>query len=376
MGGFCSGLAALQQAIEELDYNDQSAVRLMLSAFEELSKNSSGLKKTGARKILAVVYAIPSFLEELTSCFESRALDESHVAVTLWFLQEATVVVAHNRSDLLPRVRRLLDAIRKRATPYMRASIDSMNLLGSPGVGRQYSVEELRLMQPLHDNDFPDDFKKISVFPTLGELNAPLQAAPLIREWMGNPDAPVLKYLDRQFRFYRDDMILPLREELSETLSATSKTGKKKMRFTNPRIAEFSTDREFHVVVELQVPQELSKALKKCTTNKKAEAFFKNDGGERIFAFNSIVLFISNNRLVQLGVVVVPPVADVESKRDQPTISIGVRFQDSTLRSLIGQHTNFISDYAVQARTTVFSHEPVLHCLKGETVDAAIVVIC
>jgi len=89
-----------------------------------------------------------------------------------------------------------------------------------------------------HDND-KENFRDISIVPTISEMNSDqLPFVPSANEGTSRVSDPLAALLDQQYRLMREDMLGPIRDELSEELKALHSKGPKqcKLLFQKPRV--------------------------------------------------------------------------------------------------------------------------------------------
>eukprot|EP00981_Chlorochromonas_danica_P002871 scaffold572_cov163-Ochromonas_danica.AAC.1 len=328
-----------------------------MKALEGLSQHGDVIKD-----LLVSIRELPGFLNDLGSCFEKQLLGKDHLPVVLWFLLESKglpVEPEDDENDEEQQVTGLMKKLEPVIPAAMRSIVEEISRFAS--TGKKYSLKEIRQMMPLHDNDFPDDFKKIAVFPTVDELNCKYDVNSLDGRERKESDSNIDEYCDGQFRMYRRDMIFSLREDLNKILLERnagpnpnpSHSHRKQLRFSSPTIIKFDVNyNAVYAEIELDVPDELKKVFKKLKTNKKADKYFEEDGA-RLLMHNSVLFFISSNRLVQLGVIVRRPEPCIEGVyKEKPVITIHVRFEGSALMWLMHRKERVISEYVVQARAT------------------------
>lgn len=364
------------ESIKHLNFDSASEIEKLMKALEALSQQGDRVKE-----LLVSIRALPCLLDGLGSCFEKQLLDKDDLPIVLWFLFESKGLPLEPEDDENyeeEQVRRLLEKLEPITPAAMRQIVNEISLFVS--TTKRYSLKEIRKMMPLHDNDFPDDYKKITVFPTVDELTCKYNMNSLDGREGKEYDSKIDEYCDRQFRMYRRDMIFSLREDLNKTLleeTNPSQSHRKQMRFSSPRIVQFegSSFGDVCAVVELDVPDELKKIFKKLKTNNKAQKYFQ-EGGARLFMHNSVVFFISSNRLVQLGMIVQRPEPRIEGDyKEKPVIIIRVRFEGSGLKWLMSRKERVISEYAVQTRASVFTHQPILKYLQGKKSNSLIYIL-
>jgi hypothetical protein len=277
-------------------------------------------------------------------------------------------------------------------------------------------IEDMKLLEPQHDNDDPFDFRNIDILPSAAEIMTDCTMKIVQRGWLGDTDAIEMCHIDRQFRLLREDMISPLREEWKAVFDSKNL----KHLHHHPRVLgfEFGYDGSMYTKIAI-IPQKAlgdvltslitkdlkiindrtapekakAQAFEKCCTA--LSSFFK-ERGRRVFERESVLLFFDANfvdepsgkRHIDIqstclkficNITERNPVAMAVSFINHGMIEVGAKFSnDATLqlcKLLMGtKHGSGkdrkVSEFVAQARTTFFSCEPVLKCLKGKSFSA------
>lgn len=362
---------ALAACIEHLEYEDESALSLLWDAIMELAKQHMGLKKHLIHNIFSTIFDVPGFLDQINSSLGGGQVSAKGVGALITFLM--VVVSADVARREHPAVKPMIRSLTRLASPDQKAQLKE---IGIQGLSATAAVHGLVRMQPQHDNDFPDDFKKISVFPTVDELNAPPSSPEaLVHEWRGDPGESTVKYLDRQFRLLREDMVHPLKEEINEHFGPVQAARKPRLRFPEPRVCQVCA-KDFcppYLEMTFGLPNEL-KAKLKDKSPKQIQEFLKDEGERNVLGKDSIVLFIRDRKVVHIGVIVFrEPAEMMEGDVQSGVLKVGVCFRGKqVLERLLRMGSNPVSEYAIQVRTSIFSHEPVLNCLRGKALHSCI----
>eukprot|EP01034_Spumella_vulgaris_P035208 gene35208-43406_t len=163
-------------------------------------------------------------------------------------------------------------------------------------------------------------------------------------------DAALL--LDRQFRLLREDMVAPLKIELSGILrppppsvttgtsSSTAKPARKPhtvFKFPQPRAVSVEVDAKSpsaasYVMVEFEMSPDLLNRMGRLKTKKDVESFFESGGGKHILKRESPVFFIAGDRVVNMGIVLFRDVSllsfvpkEKKSQEEKNTKSVSVK---------------------------------------------------
>lgn len=199
-------LDALCRSIQIADLDNGNISATLWTIMRKLAIKHLGLNKIPVWKILKDVIEVPNLVPKLLSLLKTveANLRKERVTTVLLLLE----IVAHNDHFML-RNEDLTDLIV--ALPEL-CSHDQRKLLLSIYSPHQnsstLSTEEILSMEPCHDNDFPNDFKAIHVFPSIKELNHIVAEGDIqIRPWSGDDSAIDSKHLDHQFRHLRADML-------------------------------------------------------------------------------------------------------------------------------------------------------------------------
>jgi hypothetical protein len=266
-----------------------------------------GLKKLNVANVtlfLAELAGIENML--LVSIENNRITDLLPIS---WFV---SFVVIHD-INLKNKFRRLFDVLTERVTnkdakKQLQLAF-GVNTIVKEGKhkSKAVSLDELKNSQPLHDNDFLEDFRKISILPTVDEINCvdyPLDHIPNCCVDSSRNDADEVAddqtvdslqeypLLDRQFRLLREDMLSPLKEELKKILSCTNPKDFMKQKLFSPIAYDIGTFPSCFVKVALTPPPNLDKKLEKLKNQKKKIITFFRDEASKLLARDSLLLFV------------------------------------------------------------------------------------
>ena len=163
--------------------------------------------------------------------------------------------------------------------------------LANDGIESYESLEHLRADKPMHDNDFPLDYRKITIVPTTDELNAPISASCIETALVINDQSRTSRtstMLDRQFRLLREDVIAPVKESQEKELSLP--LGSRCRMFSNPRSVGIELMPRPCVLIQFDAPPALTKRL----WVKKNDNFLEH-GGKRKLGKDTCVLFLNDD---------------------------------------------------------------------------------
>lgn len=267
----------------------------------------------------------------------------------------------------------------------------------SPSDNTPKTFTALKELLPVHDNDFPLDYRKISVFPTANEINTQVSMHRVLQSVDKSRSATSALLLDRQFRLLREDMLTPMKEELKDLFSGGG-YGKKKLKFEKPNsISAEAQKNTSYVKMEFDMPKALFGRLNTLKDKKSVITFFETQG-RRILSKNSVLLFISGQSVMHMGFVsfreasllAFDPVLYQDSStskshktgeplsRQQPLpapkpppppvrMMVGVTFLNDSLNSVLSQLGGKpVAEFMLQSNSSMFSYQPVLNCLQGQ----------
>lgn len=420
------GLKVLKQVLVVVEL--KNAVSELLSFMECFMINNTGIMKAIGDSVLETMYKIPMFIEIIGKLLSEGKIAKDRQAVVAWFIVQAQKRISGSadtsiNEDVLPVVRYLLNS-----QPEAFSELKTVFFTQLQGVvGNQYDLEtevttetpaaapvpktfqELKDLVPQHDNDFPLDYRKISIFPTVNELNAKsnkFRVLSIVEASSSTCTEPALM-LDRHFRLLREDMLAPLREELATLLDPTDKNKNKNKitKFERPSAIKVEVDKHSgkpYIVLQFVMPTKLRDRVKDMKSKREMQTFFESEGGKKVFPIDSVLVFVTENGVVHIGSVVhrdasamshdpkpyqkpkevkkpdgkpAPAPAPSANALPPPVMQIGVIFFGNAITDILTSlcdpaRPRHLADYLVQARSSFFSYEPVLRCLQGNVVQS------
>eukprot|EP01041_Mallomonas_annulata_P005723 gene5723-11565_t len=343
--------------------NINSTVIKFLDYIGDNTLNIGSTKKC-VSDLYLIAYHTPGLLNIIENLLESREIKDP--LVIAWFLVSICLSEATCRENLqILRISELLK-INGTSVPQLDTLLCSRKF--EEGKMGEVSLEYLRSMQPQHDNDFLD-YRRVSIVPTATEINSRISVCGIAPTWRSLADSDhenEASLLDRQFRLLREDMVAPMREEIQKELRVV-KNDRKRM-YDKPCAIKASLDPSPCVLIRVAMPIAIQKRVKNMKKNEK-ENFFEN-AGHRILSRDSLVAFITNNQVVNIGVIVRRSFKDNEFIKEDGYFVVGVSFfGESFLNalSMIGKQEVSLmpmADVLFQASTSYFSYEPVLKCIQ------------
>ena len=279
------------------------------------SSCSIGAAKMCVNELFILAFNTPGFIETILSALRDNKIQD--IAAVAWFIVEISVIsVSARENPLIHEIASILDKSQCPATQAL-STILYPTLLAKEiikeGNTKFASLDQLRCFEPQHNNDFPFDFRKISIVPTPEEINCnQVGASNINTSWTFNysedindhkEDFPVSKegeLLDRQFRLLREDMIAPMKEEIKEEMSKA--IGNRKRVFFNPHAIGIEFKPKPCILIRIDVPSMLRGRMK--SMSKKQREIFMSETCRRILGRDSMVLFCDDNAKVKyVGVV-------------------------------------------------------------------------
>eukprot|EP01041_Mallomonas_annulata_P012980 gene12980-27397_t len=339
-----------------------------------------GSTKKCVSDLYLIAYNTPGLLSTIQDLIEKGQVND--LLVIAWFLVSVCRSEVTCREN--PQVLGIVKLLEAKGTivPQLRTLLCSHMVVDQKGMDdesmNEGSLEYLRAIQPQHDNDFID-YRKVSIVPTASEINSGISVCCSIASSASNLNTHADKekwneasLLDRQFRLLREDMVAPMREEIQKELKVV-KHNRKRMYDSPFGIRAVLTPIPC-VLIKVSMPIAIRNRIKTMTTHV-CERFFE-EAGHRILSRESLVAFITNNQVVNIGVIVRRITKDEFIAQDG-YFCVGVSFFGDSLINAISmmgkkqkRHKglpNFIpmADVMFQATTSYFSYEPVLRCLQG-----------
>lgn len=297
----------------------------------------------------------------------------------------------HTNTETLPsQINSLHDMLKSttHVTQFERELLQNTfsNMSTQRSINQIESHEVLKLWDPVHSNDFPDNFRKIAIVPTVSELNAiNFTLDHHYRGWIGSNEAKDAKHIDHQFRLLRADMICSLKEELIQLKRDTSNT----VFYRSPTALQVFLDnggksKHFckpYVNIQCFLPDRIANKFKKSMAEDEIVEYLENDG-HRILSHNSLILFLDEDKqVVALGTVCnrnVKIMADsIKKSLKSPNIAtiVGIEFRDDSMNHVLqnlqgikSEENKYLQPFAamaIQVRLSTFTYDPVLKGLKG-----------
>eukprot|EP01031_Cornospumella_fuschlensis_P026332 gene26332-31809_t len=365
------GRQILKKATTLLDYKKSDCRTSFIAFLEKITSDDAyvGLSKEFIEDALCDVYLTMGLLGALTSGLRDRRYSAEDLAVLVWFVKIVLNSDPKHQAerDLAPFIAEL----KAQASGGLRKQIQNLVVTGSWSSDYE-GLDALKSLVPLHDNDHPDDFRKIQIVPTISELNA--TTSTVYRDWMGDPEDTAAKLVDRHFRLLREDMLDPLREEINEVMKGK---GRARIRFSKPRVAGVETKGEkCSLLVYFNLPGDILQHIdSKAIQSKKKQPllhFFENEGS-KLLPVETVLLFFGADRVEHFGIVS-NCIYDFDYKDVTPAggktstlvhMIIRVAFENSSLPAILKHRGEPFAEFFVKARATIFSFYPVLKCLQG-----------
>lgn len=343
-----------------------------------------GLLKHEIEKISSTLFGIDAFWQRLPPVIGTFLCETESISLILCLSKCRGILSASSLS------RTVIDQIVSSviASPFagseekkmMQNVFSTTNRTVSGSIQHLPSQSELLLWRQLHDNDHLDDFRKVSSFPTIDELNLPdYPIEYMYRGWRKDESDLCGKHIDRQFRLLRCDMLATLREELKLWRSSQGKV----LHYPAPVVIGADFDEGIGVVVNVAfpLPEKVVQLLRSKFSSSKDQAKVKSsqskffdEEGKYILPFNTLIIFANEDKQVlATGVVLKRDTSQMMKdaldtlSSSSVSVSVGLQCDDASLSFLL-QHlqSNEHSTLAMQMRAVVFNYEPVLEGLKGE----------
>lgn len=279
-----------------LDYASPVHLSSLMSLIGKLggSDLSRGLKKNQVLEIYTFIFNQTGFAEALTNAVLSGLMErEADLLALSWFLGAVAADAADDRHNN-PNVNAIRVYLMENADESSRLILKNIFSFGQRGLS---SIGDARFLQAQHNNDFPEDFHKIAIFPTAEEINTPCSLQTVYRGWLGDSEAQDMKILDRQFRLLREDMVAPLREEAASLNNRGQGTD---WILNNPVAIGLALDEKrkasAHVLVSFNIPPLLKKKLDVKQSKVKLAEYLKEEG-RKVLGVGSVLLFSIMTRL-------------------------------------------------------------------------------
>jgi hypothetical protein len=219
-----------------------------------------------------------------------------------------------------------------------------------------------------HDNDFPEDFRKIQPLPTVNELNTSSKLKNVWIDASRREEDGIFGLLEKQFRLYREDMVGPILADLHDA---------KKQLFSHP--IPFGVDfseRKCSIKVAFTPYPELQKRLLdlkgKDVKLVKLCNFLKFDA-PKVLATESLLLFTDEHKKVFfVGKIVKRNPEEMTNNWSlYGKLSVCVEFAKSAMKIVLQSLSKLdhprspVSQHAIQSNVSLFNYLPVLERLRG-----------
>ena len=403
---FAGILGKLKKAVNESASKD---IKIVVQFLKFLGSEpfNVGLAKDSALSCYVSISGIPRLLLTIENYFDT--FDRNDRSSIAWFL----VAVSKDDADFrnspptqsltdklaadpeADAVRALLGLIRPeyaKTSHYSEVPFASTTTEGAHNFSVN-CVEHLQSLEPQHDNDFPFDYRKIRIVPTVEELNSNLECRSAVPIQSVASTVPLL--LNRQFRLLREDMLCPMRKEIKEQLLAPD--SKKSRIFKAPRVEDVLCDGVSCVMMTVKAPLHLLTRMRNMKANEQKD-FFEIGAGKRVLTRDSVLVFVTKGKVVSIGRVVRRKKEEFLVK-EEDLFRIGVAFDDKQLlgdmlaqlsvpfkggenaaasassnstegkRHAQARHVHGseqqVADEVFQASASLFSYQPVLECLRS-----------
>jgi hypothetical protein len=315
---------------------EDTAYLLEFLQFLGLEKLSVGSAKLHTLMCYRAAFETPGLLRVLEESIGVRTDKEK--ATIAWFLVAVCRDDAEARANpTVIRIAEALSAMEGKAIQAMMTLIlpSSGGSDGGGGEGggggdtfhgRVSNLEELRALEPQHDNDFPLDYRSIQIVPTADEINhrvnVPTNFGKITSE---------AGLLDRQFRLLRDDMLGPILEEIDAHITTPGKNKRSKI-FKNPVLVDVVLEPVPCVLMAVPIPEAMQAQMKGMKSSK-LEEFCTEGPGSKILARDSLLIFFTNHKVDCVGRVVRKD--KKEFLRRPGYFMVGVGFEENVLPSVI-----------------------------------------
>jgi hypothetical protein len=392
----CLGLPLLKAAVGILNYEKTEEINYLVRFIGLLGRETLtvGLKKMNVANVALCIANLAGINDMFRVSIESNRI--SDLLPISWFISFVVINDITLKNKFRPLFDLLMDKItNKDAKKQLQLAfgVTTATIKEGKTKSKAVSLDELKNSEPLHDNDFLEDFRKISILPTVDEINCfdyPLDHIPNCcldsdeKESTESVDS-LQEYplLDRQFRLLREDMLSPLREELKKILSSTNPKDFMKQKLFSPIAFDIGTFPSCFVKIAFKPPPNLEKKLEKLKNQKKKiKSFFKEEAS-KLLARDSLLIFVDvgMKKAVHVGLVTYRKEDEMaETWINHKMLSVGVYFPDNSLKSIllnlqdlpapttdVATMSNSFSSFVIQSKISYFAYEPVLKCLKCKT---------
>lgn len=325
-----------------------------------------------------------SFLRSVSNQIARLSLNDRQISALVWIVNRLMI------SDATWREVNTSNHILQLGKYLKHSNPDLEGILSS---SENIFVEDI-LSQ--HQNDFPYDYRKISIIPTIDELT--YVGPPRLQSSNFACKSPsVVSLLDKQFRCMREDMMNGLKEELGVILGSTSSNTSEGNNLQNstavnsPRLHgavrfinyETTNNKDCYFALSVAMNEQLIGKLRKegifpaSTENstdmskpiKRLKDFFTSRYGSKVAAKNSLVVLLRDGAPVAVGIIKSMVVDEEFAKYAlQGHLRIGLYIPDNEMKLLL-LNSDFpvLATSAYIASSPFFSYEPILHRLQQMT---------
>jgi hypothetical protein len=339
--------------------------------------------------VVEAIYETPGLLQEFASGIRSRVLtDPLPIA---WLLTVITRIRPEERRKTSVQTLSSLFFEYYAAMPETQELAVMVQRFIGEGCEASLTINMIEETLPCHDNDFPSDFRRIEIVPTVEELNTD-EASPRVASKRDTVDsnleleadivtaAKVNEVLDRQFRLLRHDMVASIQQDFRDQLK---KESSRRRRFFSGTEIEGVTDHpptdpqtgrprsnhsNSYFLVRFGVPKWLEEKTKGFSLEKLAE-FYKDGAGKRVMSKDSIVLFLEKSetgaKVCHVGIVVSrEPAGPMFSESTPGCVHVGISLMSSgrplRIFNSSGSFAWRLGDMAFQSSAPLFYYRPIL----------------
>jgi hypothetical protein len=395
------GMSLLSQSLSKLNYSGNEEVQYFMKFVALLGKESLtiGLKRMSLTHVLLCIANLASFETMLCGLIRNKRIPSPQFSIISWFISFVVLADINLKEKYHGVYLLLMETITNKRIKEELKNVFHFEKFNKNDA-KPLSLTELKNFEPFHDNDFLDNFRKISILPTVDEINCidyPLTHIPNCRintsssfaEGIGGRQEEgeeseqilsVYDLLERHFRLLREDMLNPLKEELKKILLSTNPNDFTKQKLLYPIAYDIGTSSSSFVRIAFLPPSGLRQRLEKVgEKDSHLKSFFKEEAS-RLLSKDSLLLFVNMNtkKVSYLGRVIDRDLDEmVRIWKQYKKISVGVYFPENLLSSiLLNVHqlesvteplipSVAFSSFVIQSKISYFAYEPVLKCLKG-----------
>ena len=358
-----NGISALRRAYNLASISPN--LDKVMSFFAYLGQDilNRGSAKSCTEACYLVAFQTPGFIECILEAVKKDNIKDT--SALAWFLLSVCMSNQSARSNTI--IHEIVNLI---STEKCLATSQLLTLLKPDQIETSSNIESLEQLKHYqkHDNDFPFDYRKISIIPTTSELNS-LNKTDLNQsygylqlhgQYLKDQSASYneANILDQQFRLLREDMIGKMIEELQN---------KKQRRFYRPKMISIELDPKPSLLISLETPHAIRNRLKSMKPYERRR--YLETIGKRILGRDSVLLFVKNGVVAHVAVIVRRDSSEIASDIDNLVVGISLPLQFDSLNEFITElskpYSNKKDYYALQASSSIFTYEPVLKRLQN-----------